>query len=108
MYVALELHSKVRLGLIIIGIYSSSKRINLTCDKSGPALWGVPFTNMTGTNKHWHSRSKRKICGRLPSFDQIQSLYEVSCLLVLQLLGYASSTRRRKTWTKWLFEKRDI
>ena len=62
---------------------------------------------MVGMDKYRHSSGKRvkvKICGRLPSFHQILTRYEVSCLLVLRLLSYASSTRRRgrrKTWTKW-------
>ena len=63
---------------------------------------------MAGMDKYRHSsgtRVKLKICGRLPSFHQILTRYEVSCLLVLSLLSYASSTRRRrrKTWTKSIF-----
>ena len=60
---------------------------------------------MAGMDKYRHSSTKRvkvKICGQLPSSDQILTRYEVSCLLVLRLLDYASSKRRRrKTWTKW-------
>ena len=36
MYVALELHKGARLGPIIIGIHSSSKRVKIV-DKSAPA-----------------------------------------------------------------------
>ena len=44
-----------------------------------------------------------KILGGVPSFHQNVSSYQVSHLLVLQLLSYVSSRRRRKTtWTKWL------
>ena len=54
---------------------------------------------MVGMHKYRHSSGKRvkvKMCGRLPSFHQILTRYEVSCLLVLRLLSYASSTRRRR------------
>ena len=41
-YVALELHFKERPRLILIGIYSSSKRERVKIvDKSAPALWGL-------------------------------------------------------------------
>ena len=53
---------------------------------------------MTGMDKYRHSSSRRvkvKMFGQLPSFDRILTRYKVSCLLVLQLLSYASSTRRK-------------
>ena len=39
------------------------------------------------------------IC-QLPSFNEILSRHQVSCLLVLRLSSYVSS-RRKTTWTKW-------
>ena len=97
-----------RLGLIIIGIYYNVK----IADKSGLASCGLNLNHLDHTlmysweDKYQHCGSKRvkvKICGRLPNFDRILTRYEVSCLLVLRLLSYTSSTRRirRKTWTKW-------
>ena len=95
------------LGVIIIGIYYNVK----TVDKSDLASCGLNLNHLDHTlmygweGKYQHSGSKWvkvKICGQLPSFDRILTRYEVSCLLVLRLLSYASSTRRRrKTWTKW-------
>ena len=54
---------------------------------------------MAGTDNHRNSGSRRvnmKIWGRVPSFNQNLSSHQLSCLLVLRLLSYVSSRRRRK------------
>ena len=55
-----------------------------------------------GTDNHRNSGSRRvnmKIWDGVPSFNRNLSRHQLSCLLVLRLLSYVSS-RRRKTWTK--------
>ena len=44
-----------------------------------------------------------KIWGGVPSCNRNLFRHQVSCLLVLQIMSYVSSSRRkrRKTWTKW-------
>ena len=62
---------------------------------------------MAGTDNQRNSGSRRvnmKIWSGIPSFDRNLSRHQLSCLLVLRLLSYVSSRRRRKrrkTWTKW-------
>ena len=54
---------------------------------------------MAGTDNHWNSGSRRvnmKIWGGVPSFNRNLSSHQLSCLLVLRLLSYVSSRRRRK------------
>ena len=67
---SLGLYSNVWLGLIIIGTEFVYRRVNM------------------------------KIWGGVPSFNRNLSRHQPLCLLVLRLLSYVSS-RRRKTWTKW-------
>ena len=61
---------------------------------------------MAENDTNRYSGSKRvnmKILGGVPSFDQNLSRYQVSRLLVLQLVSYVSSRRRNRsrktTWT---------
>ena len=65
---------------------------------------GLVFYCMAETDNNPYSGSKRvniKILGGVPSFQENLSRYQVSHLLVVQLLSYVSSRRRRKTtWTK--------
>ena len=54
---------------------------------------------MAGTDNHRNSGRRRvnmKIWGGVPSFNRNLSRHQLSCLLVLQLLSYASSRRRRR------------
>ena len=54
---------------------------------------------MAGTDNHRNSGSRRvnmKIWGGVPSFNRNLSRHQLSCLLVLRLLSYASSRRRRR------------
>ena len=54
---------------------------------------------MAGTDNHQNSGSRRvnmKIWGGVPSFNQNLSRHQLSCLLVLRLLSYASSRRRKR------------
>ena len=54
---------------------------------------------MAGTDNHQNSGSGRvnmKIWGGVPSFNRNLSRRQLSCLLVLRLLSYASSRRRRR------------
>ena len=54
---------------------------------------------MVGTDNHRNSGSARvnmKIWDGVPSFNQNLSRHQLSCLLVLRLLSYASSRRRRR------------
>ena len=58
---------------------------------------------MAGTDNHWNSGSGRvnmKIWGGVPSFNRNLSRHQLSCLLVLRLLSYASSRRRRRNMDK--------
>ena len=53
---------------------------------------------MAGTDNHRNSGSRRvnmKIRGGVPSFNRNLFRHQLSCLLVLRLLSYASSRRRR-------------
>ena len=54
---------------------------------------------MAGTDNHRNSGSRRvnmKIWGGVPSFNRNLFRHQLSCLLVLRLLSYASSRRRRR------------
>ena len=54
---------------------------------------------MAGTDNHWNSGSRRvnmKIWDGVPSFNRNLFRHQLSCLLVLWLLSYASLRRRRK------------
>ena len=54
---------------------------------------------MAGTDNHRNSGSRRvnmEIWGGVPSFNRNMSRHQISCLLVLRLLSYASSRKRRK------------
>ena len=54
---------------------------------------------MAGTDNHRNSGSRRvnmKIWGGVPSFNRNLSRHQLSCLLVLRLLSYASPRRRRR------------
>ena len=54
---------------------------------------------MAGTDNHRNSGSGRvnmKIWGGVPSFNQNLSRHQLSCPLVLRLLSYASSRRRKR------------
>ena len=54
---------------------------------------------MAGTDNHRNSGNRRvnmKIWGGVPSFNRNLSSHQLSCLLVLRLLSYVSSRRRRK------------
>ena len=54
---------------------------------------------MAGTDNHWNSGSRRvnmKIWGGVPSFNRNLFRHRLSCLLVLWLLSYASSRRRKR------------
>ena len=54
---------------------------------------------MAGTDNHRNSGSGRvnlKIWGGVPSFNRNLSRHQLSCLLVLRLLSYASSRRRKR------------
>ena len=53
---------------------------------------------MAGTDNHWNSGSRRvniKIWDGVPSFNRNLLRHQLSSLLVLWLLSYASSRRRR-------------
>ena len=53
---------------------------------------------MAETDNHWNSGSRRvniKIRGEVPSFNGNLFRHQLSCLLVLRLLCYASSRRRK-------------
>ena len=53
---------------------------------------------MAGTDNHRNSGSRKvnmKIWGGVPSFNRNLFRHQLSCLLVLWLLSYASSRRRR-------------
>ena len=53
---------------------------------------------MAGIDNHWNSGSRRvnmKIWGGVPSFNRNLSSHQLSCLLVLRLLSYVSSRRRK-------------
>ena len=57
------------------------------------------YSCMAGTDNHPNSGSRRvnmKIWGGVPSFNRNLSSHQLSCLLVLQLLSYVSSRRRRR------------
>ena len=57
---------------------------------------------MAGTDNHRNSGSgwvNMKIWGGVPSFNRNLSRHQLSCLLVLRLLSYVSSRRRKRT--KW-------
>ena len=54
---------------------------------------------MAGTDNHRNSGSRRvnmKIWGGVPSFNRNLFRHQLSCLLVLRLLSYASSRRRKR------------
>ena len=54
---------------------------------------------MAGTDNHRNSCSRRvnmKIWGGVPSFNRNLFRHQLSCLLVLRLLSYASSRRRKR------------
>ena len=54
---------------------------------------------MAGTDNHRNSGSRRvnmKIGGGVPSFNQNLFRHQLSCLLVLRLLSYVSSRRRKR------------
>ena len=51
---------------------------------------------MAGTDNHQNSRVVMKIWGGVPSFNRNLFRHQLSCLLVLRLLSYASSRRRKR------------
>ena len=58
---------------------------------------------MAGTDNHRNSDSGRvnmKIWGGVPSFNRNLSRHQLSCLVVLQLLSYTSSRRKRENMDK--------
>ena len=62
---------------------------------------GLVFQCMAGTDNHQNSgtcsrRVNMKLRGGVPSFNRNLSRHQLSCLLVLRLLSYVSSTRRNR------------
>ena len=54
---------------------------------------------MAGTDHHQNSGSRRvnmQIWGGVPSFNRNLSIHQLSCLLVLRLVSYVSSRRRKR------------
>ena len=63
---------------------------------------------MGGANQYRPSSTKRvnvNICGRVPSSDWNLYKYQVSCVLVLRLLSYASSTRRKLLFLQIIYSQ---
>ena len=62
--------------------------------------------SMAGTDNDWNSGSRRvnmKIWGGVPSFNRNLFRHQLSCLLVLRLLSYAFSGRRKRKYGKNIF-----